>query len=58
MERQIDIIYRVQQRCFSFATDFPENAIAERFFEEDHLIDTWRPRLNIDSEGLGLSLLR
>ena len=35
---------------FSFRTDFPENAIAERFFEEDRLVGTWRPWFNIDSE--------
>lgn len=35
---------------FSFRTDFGENAIAERFFEEDRLVGTWRPWFNIDSE--------
>lgn len=35
---------------FSYQTDFGENAIAERFFEEDRLIGTWRPWFNIDSE--------
>jgi hypothetical protein len=35
---------------FSFRTDFPDNAIAERFFEEDRLVGTWRPWFNIDSE--------
>lgn len=35
---------------FSFRTDFPENAIAERFFEEDRLVGSWRPWFNIDSE--------
>lgn len=35
---------------FSFRTDFPENAIAERFFEEDRLVGTWRPWFNVDSE--------
>lgn len=35
---------------FSFRTDFPENAIAERFFEEDRLVGAWRPWFNIDSE--------
>lgn len=35
---------------FSYRTDFPENAIAERFFEEDRLIGAWRPWFNIDSE--------
>ncbi|MBX9935504.1 MAG: hypothetical protein K2Y10_02805 [Burkholderiaceae bacterium] len=35
---------------FSYRTDFTENAIAERFFEEDRLVGTWRPWFNIDSE--------
>jgi len=35
---------------FSYRTDFGENAIAERFFEEDRLVGTWRPWFNIDSE--------
>ena len=35
---------------FSFNTDFAENAIAERFFEEDKLVGLWRPWFNIDSE--------
>jgi hypothetical protein len=35
---------------FSYRTDFPVNAIAERFFEEDRLVGTWRPWFNIDSE--------
>lgn len=35
---------------FSFRTDFPQNAIAERFYEEDKLVGTWRPWFNIDSE--------
>jgi hypothetical protein len=35
---------------FSYTTDFPENAIAERFFAEDKLIGNWRPWFNIDSE--------
>jgi hypothetical protein len=35
---------------FSFNTDFPDNAVVERFFEEDRLIGTWRPWFNIDSE--------
>ena len=35
---------------FSCRTDFPENAIAERFFEEDRLVGLWRPWFNIDSE--------
>jgi len=35
---------------FSYRTDFDDNAIAERFFEEDRLVGTWRPWFNIDSE--------
>jgi len=35
---------------FSYRTDFPENAIAERFFEEDRLVGLWRPWFNVDSE--------
>jgi len=35
---------------FSYRTDFPVNAIAERFFEEDRLVGIWRPWFNIDSE--------
>jgi len=35
---------------FSYRTNFEENAIAERFFEEDRLVGTWRPWFNIDSE--------
>lgn len=35
---------------FSYRTDFPRNPIAERFFEEDRLVGTWRPWFNIDSE--------
>lgn len=35
---------------FSFSTDFTENAVVERFFEEDRLIGNWRPWFNIDSE--------
>ena len=35
---------------FSHRTDFPDNAIAERFFEEDRLAGIWRPWFNIDSE--------
>jgi hypothetical protein len=39
-------------RCvgFSYTTKFPDNAIAERFFEEDRLVGTWRPWFNVDSE--------
>lgn len=35
---------------FSFSTHFRDNAIAERFFEEDRLVGIWRPWFNIDSE--------
>lgn len=35
---------------FSYRTDFDDNAIAERFFEEDRLVGIWRPWFNIDSE--------
>jgi len=35
---------------FSYRTDFNDNAIAERFFEEDRLVGVWRPWFNIDSE--------
>jgi len=35
---------------FSYRTNFSDNAIAERFFEEDRLVGTWRPWFNIDSE--------
>lgn len=35
---------------FSYRTDLVDNAIAERFFEEDRLVGTWRPWFNIDSE--------
>ena len=35
---------------FSYRDDFGDNAIAERFFEEDRLVGIWRPWFNIDSE--------
>jgi hypothetical protein len=37
---------------FSYSTDSPDNAnaVAERFYEEDRLVGTWRPWFNIDSE--------
>lgn len=35
---------------FSCNTEFLDNAIAERFFEEDRLVGIWRPWFNIDSE--------
>lgn len=40
----------LQSVGFSYRTDFPDNAIAERFFEEDRLVGIWRPWFNIDSE--------
>ncbi|MDB4542671.1 hypothetical protein N9241_00360 [bacterium] len=42
------IIY--QNVGFSFNTSFAENAVAERFYEEDRLVGAWRPWFNIDSE--------
>jgi hypothetical protein len=44
----LNLIYR--SVGFSYRTDFPENAVAERFFEEDRLVGIWRPWFNIDSE--------
>lgn len=35
---------------FSYRTNFSDNAIVERFYEEDRLVGTWRPWFNIDSE--------
>ena len=35
---------------FSYQTDFGDNDVAERFFQEDLLSGTWRPWFNIDSE--------
>ena len=35
---------------FSYRDDFGDNAIAARFFDEDHLAGIWRPWFNIDSE--------
>lgn len=35
---------------FSYRNDFTDNAIAERFFEEDKLVGALRPWFNIDSE--------
>lgn len=35
---------------FSYRSDFLENAVAERFFEEDRMVGAWRPWFNIDSE--------
>jgi len=35
---------------FSYSTAFPDNAVAERFYEEDRLVGLWRPWFNIDSE--------
>ena len=44
----LEIIF--QSVGFSYSTDFPDNAIAERFYSEDRLVGTWRPWFNIDSE--------
>ena len=35
---------------FSFRADFPENAIAEHFFEESRLVGIWCPWFNIEAE--------
>lgn len=35
---------------FSWFDDFPDNAVAERFFAEDRLVGHLRPWFNIDSE--------
>lgn len=35
---------------FSYKTDFPKQAVVERFYTEDLYIGTWRPWFNIDSE--------
>jgi hypothetical protein len=48
VQKPLDLIF--QSVGFSYRTDFSENAIAERFFEEDRLVGTWRPWFNIDSE--------
>ena len=47
-QNPLDVIFK--SVGFSFRADFPDNAIAERFFEEDRLVGTWRPWFNIDSE--------
>lgn len=47
-ENPLDLIFRAVG--FSYRTDFRENAIAERFYEEDRLVGVWRPWFNIDSE--------
>ena len=47
-QNPLGIIFRAVG--FSSRTDFPDNAIAERFFEEDRLVGSWRPWFNIDSE--------
>jgi hypothetical protein len=44
----LEIIFRAVG--FSYSTHFPDNAIAERFYEEDRLVGAWRPWFNIDSE--------
>jgi hypothetical protein len=49
--REMDTLSLIYEKVgFSFRTDFADNAIAERFFEEDRLVGTWRPWFNIDSE--------
>ncbi|MFX1767699.1 MULTISPECIES: hypothetical protein [Paraburkholderia] len=35
---------------FSYCDEFPDNAVAERFFAEDRLVGHLRPWFNIDSE--------
>jgi hypothetical protein len=47
-EHPLDVIFNCVG--FSHREDFPVNPIAERFFEEDRLVGTWRPWFNIDSE--------
>lgn len=47
-QNPLDIIFK--SVGFSYRIDFPENAIAERFFEEDRLVGIWRPWFNVDSE--------
>lgn len=44
----MDIIFK--SVGFSYRTDFHDNPIAERFFEEDRLVGFYRPWFNIDSE--------
>lgn len=44
----LDIIFN--SVGFSYSTDFSDDAIAARFFEEDRLIGAWKPWFNIDSE--------
>lgn len=44
----LDIIFRAVG--FSYNTSFEDNAIAERFYEEDRLVGFFRPWFNIDSE--------
>ena len=35
---------------YSYTTNLPDDAIAERFYAEDRLIGTWKPWFNVDSE--------
>ena len=35
---------------FSYRADIPDNAIAQRFFEESRLLGIWRPWFNIEAE--------
>jgi hypothetical protein len=46
--KPLEIIFR--SVGFSYSTDFPNDAIAERFYAEDRLVGTWRPWFNIDSK--------
>ncbi|WP_081724551.1 GIY-YIG nuclease family protein [Asticcacaulis sp. YBE204] len=48
LESSLDIIK--SNVGFSYNSGFKVNAIAERFFEEDRLIGSWRPWFNIDAE--------
>lgn len=47
-ENPLSLIYRAVG--FSYNTHFSDNAIAERFYEEDRLVGVWRPWFNVDSE--------
>jgi hypothetical protein len=46
--KPLEIIFRAVG--FSYSTKFKDNAIAERFYEEDRLVGWYRPWFNIDSE--------
>ncbi len=50
-KRDINPLHIIYSKVgFSYTTNFPENAIAERFYTEDRLIGTWKPWFNVDSE--------